>query len=50
MSFLPIRGLKSELCNDLGAPPTIEVIKAIPLIDIDAAFTRPFHVQEDVAP
>ena len=41
---------KSELCDGLGAPPTIEVIDAIPLIDIDASFTRPLHVQSDVAP
>jgi len=43
-------GMKSELCNPLGSPPTLEVIRAIPLIDIDAVFTRPFHIQEDVEP
>ena len=43
-------GLKSELCDDLGAPPTIEVINSLALIDIDAVFTRPLHVGEDVAP
>lgn len=40
---------KSGVCNDFGAPPTFETVTAVPLIDIDAVFTRPFHVQEDVA-
>ena len=38
---------KSEVCDGLGAPPTIEVVNAIQLIDMDALFTRPFHVQSD---
>ena len=44
----PSAGAKSETCT-LGASPGIEVINAIPLIDLDAVFTRPFHVQPDVA-
>ena len=43
-------GAKNEGCSDLPGPPTVEVVNAIQLIDIDAAFTRPLHVQEDVAP
>ena len=45
----PSDGAKSATCT-LGASPGIEVIDAIQLIDLDAVFTRPFHVQEDVAP
>jgi hypothetical protein len=42
-------GAKNEGCT-LSGPPTVEVVNAIQLIDIDVEFTRPLHVQADVAP
>jgi len=41
-------GAKNETCTPGGSD--IEVVDAIQLIDLDVAFTRPFHVAEDVAP
>jgi len=40
-------GTVNETCTPGGSD--IEVIDAIQLIDLDAAFTSPFHVQKDVA-
>lgn len=41
-------GPKNEGCNPFFTP-SVEVVNAIQLIDIDAEFTRPLHVQADVA-
>ena len=47
---VPSNGAKNETCTGgpQGAP--LDLIDAIQLIDLDVAFTRPFHVAEDVAP
>lgn len=49
ISSRPGDGAKNETCRTVIEPDT-EVVNAIQLIDIDAVFTRPLHVQEDVAP
>ncbi len=45
----PSDGATSAICT-VGGALGVEVLDAIQLIDLDTAFTRPFHVQEDVAP
>ena len=43
-----VSGVEPENCN--GINTSFETISSIPLIDIDAVFTRPFQVQPDVEP
>ena len=43
-----VSGVEPENCNAINT--SFETISSIPLIDIDAVFTRPFQVQPDVAP
>ena len=46
----PSAGARSETCTGGPQGSPLDLIDAIQLIDLDVAFTRPFHVEEDVAP